>query len=125
MSEVAWISLGAVAGANARFAVGKIVAAWLDTRFPFGTLLVNVSGSLLIGVLLTVLTDRLDLDPRWRLLLVVGFLGSYTTMSTYAWELLDLARNGSWFQAGAYLVATNALCLGACAAGIALAQSLR
>lgn len=125
MTDVIWISVGAVAGANARFAVGQIIAAQLGTRFPFGTLCVNVTGSLLIGVLLVVLTERFLADSHWRLLLVVGFLGSYTTMSSYAWETLALSERTGWTQAISYAIGTNVLCLGACAAGMVLARSVR
>lgn len=125
MTDVIWISVGAVAGANARFAVGEIIAVQVGTRFPFGTLCVNVTGSLLIGILLVVLTERLLADPHWRLLLVVGFLGSYTTMSSYAWETLALSERTGWVPAIGYMVGTNALCLGACAAGMAVARTIR
>ncbi len=125
MADVVWISVGAVAGANARYALGQLIAATIGRNYPYGTLLVNVSGSLLIGVLLVVLTERLHLDQHWRLLLVVGFLGSYTTMSSYAWEVLSLPERSGWVQAVGYVVATNALCLGACAAGMLLARAIR
>jgi len=125
VSDIIWISAGAVAGANARFAVGEIIAAQVGTRFPFGTLCVNVSGSLLIGILLVLLTERLLVDPHWRLLLVVGFLGSYTTMSSYAWETLTLSKHSGWTQAIGYVIGTNALCLGACAAGVVVARTIR
>jgi CrcB protein len=125
VADVVWISVGAVAGANARYALGQLIAATIGRNYPYGTLLVNVSGSLLIGVLLVVLTERLHLDQHWRLLLVVGFLGSYTTMSSYAWEVLSLPERSGWVQAVGYVVATNALCLGACAAGMLLARAIR
>ncbi len=125
MTDFIWISVGAVAGANARFAVGQLFAVHVGGRFPYGTLCVNVSGSLLIGILLVVLTERWLVDPHWRLLLVVGFLGSYTTMSSYAWETLVLSEHTGWVQAIAYVIGTNALCLGACAAGMMVARSIR
>ncbi len=125
MTDIWWISVGAVAGANARFAIGQIVAAQIGTRFPFGTLCVNITGSLLVGIVLVILTERLLVDPHWRLLLVVGFLGSYTTMSSYAWETLTLTERAGWVQAIAYALGTNALCLGACAAGMMVARAIR
>jgi CrcB protein len=63
-------------------------------RFPLGTLLINVSGSFVIGLLMTILSDRLQLDPAWRLLLVVGFLGGYTTFSSFEYETYAAIRGG-------------------------------
>ena len=63
-------------------------------EFPLGTLAINVTGSFLIGFLMTTLTERFQLDPRWRLLLVVGFLGGYTTFSSLEWETYTTVREG-------------------------------
>jgi len=64
-------------------------------RFPLGTFIINVSGSFLIGILMTFLSERLDLSPNWRLLLVIGFLGGYTTFSSFEYETFVAARSGS------------------------------
>ncbi len=74
-----WVGVGGFVGANARYAVGRLLAGRLGDGFPYATLLVNVSGSLAIGVVLTLLTERFVADPAWRLLVIVGFLGGYTT----------------------------------------------
>jgi len=75
-----------------------IAASAIMTRFggvfPLGTLIVNVTGSFLIGFLMTILTERFHLDPNWRLLLVVGFLGGYTTFSSFEWETHASVRAG-------------------------------
>ncbi|HET7768128.1 MAG TPA: fluoride efflux transporter CrcB [Chloroflexota bacterium] len=119
-----WVALGGGLGAAARYAIG----AWMIPRssgpFPFHTLLINVTGSLTIGLLLAFLAGRPQLDPAWRLFLVVGFLGGYTTFSSYSFELISLARAGQWTSAAWYLVASNALSLAACALGIAVAGLL-
>jgi len=125
VTDIAWISIGAIAGANARFALGHLLADSFGTSFPTGTLCINVTGSLLIGIILTLLTERYLVDPYWRLLLVVGFLGSYTTMSSYAWEALSLADQSNWMQSIGYVIGTNTLCLGACYGGILLARTMR
>ena len=80
-------SLGAVRGG-----VGHHDA--FRRKFPLGTLVINVTGSFLIGFLMTMLTERFQLDPQWRLLLVVGFLGGYTTFSSFEWETYSAVREG-------------------------------
>lgn len=94
------ISVGAVLGANLRFLVGGWVHDRLGNDFPWGTFLVNVSGSFLLGVALTLLGERIP-APTWvRHGVAIGFLGSYTTFSTFSYETYTLAREGSWLAAG-------------------------
>jgi len=88
------VMLGGASGALVRYVLGTAIMARLGTRFPIGTLVINVSGSFLIGALMTLLTERLQPHPNWRLLLVVGFLGGYTTFSSFEWESLTLVRDG-------------------------------
>ena len=88
------IMLGGGAGSVARYAVGSLIARRFGIIFPLGTLFVNVTGSFLIGLLMTVLTERLP-HPNWRFILVVGFLGGYTTFSAFEWETFTAVRGGS------------------------------
>jgi len=120
-----WVGIGGFLGANARYAMGLLVADRLGSGYPWGTFLVNLTGSVLIGVLLTILLDRAVADPFWRLVLVIGFLGGYTTFSSYTFEAVALARNGEWATAGLYVLGSNVLGLAACGAGIALARNVR
>ena len=76
------ISLGAILGANARYWLGGWAAEKFGPSFPYGTLIINVTGSLMLGFFMTLITDRFIVDPRWRLLVAIGFLGAYTTFST-------------------------------------------
>jgi CrcB protein len=115
---------GAMVGANLRFVVANWAADRWGPDFPYGTLLINVSGSLAIGVLLTLLTERLVADPAWRLLLVVGFLGGYTTFSSYTFEALTLAEAGQWLPAGWYILGSNGLGLVAVYGGVLLARAI-
>jgi fluoride exporter len=119
-----WISLGAIAGASARYFLSLLIARDYPSAFPYGTLLINVSGSLLVGFFLVFSTERVLLDPRWRLLVVIGFCGSYTTFSSYAFESFALMEQGQWLLTGINIVASNALCLAAVVAGAALARGL-
>lgn len=100
------ISIGAVLGANARYLLGGWIADRFGPVFPLGTLVINVSGSFVIGIVLTLVGERL-VAPAWvRPLVAIGFLGSYTTFSTFSYETLALARDGSWLAAGANVVAS-------------------
>jgi CrcB protein len=89
------VFLGAGAGGLARYMAGTLIMQRYAGRFPLGTFLINVSGSFLIGILMAFLSERLDLSPNWRLLLVVGFLGGYTTFSSFEYETLVAARSGN------------------------------
>ena len=98
MENFILISLGAIFGANARYWLGGWVAERYGTSFPYGTLLINVTGSLVLGFFLTLATERFLLDPRWRLVIAIGFLGGYTTFSTYTYESVNLILTGQWFM---------------------------
>lgn len=81
-------------GAVTRYIVGALIMARYGGLFPVGTLFINVSGSFLIGLLMTLLTETWHLDPYWRLALVVGFLGGYTTFSSFEYETYRAVRDG-------------------------------
>jgi fluoride exporter len=88
---------GGGAGALLRYVASVAIMERFGGRFPLGTLIVNVSGCFLIGFLMPLLTGRLQVSPLWRLLLITGFLGGYTTFSSFEWETLEAARNsGRW-----------------------------
>lgn len=89
------VLVGGGVGALARFIVGTAIVARLGGRFPYGTVFINLTGSFLIGFAMTFLTERSYLSPNWRFLFVVGFLGGYTTFSSFEWETLNLVKDGS------------------------------
>ncbi len=124
MLAVAWISLGAILGANARYFLSRLVARHSDPAFPYGTLLINVTGSFLLGVFMVWTTERVLADPKWRLLIAIGFCGSYTTFSSYAFETMAYFEQGHWMLLWANLLANNALSLAAVLAGAVLARAL-
>ncbi len=98
MNRYLLIALGAALGANARYLVGVWAADRFGADYPYGTLIVNITGSFILGFLLSLTTERLALSPELRFLLAVGFLGSYTTFSSYAVETLNLWREaGFWY----------------------------
>jgi fluoride exporter len=119
-----WIALGAVVGASARYFVSGYIARTFATSFPYGTLFINVSGSLLLGFFLILAGERMLLDPRWRFLIAIGFCGSYTTFSSYAFETFAYVEQGQWLLVAVNLVASNVLCLAAVMAGAAIARGL-
>lgn len=119
-----WISLGAILGANSRYLLSRFAARVLDTSFPYGTLLINVSGSLLVGFFLVWTTERVLADPRWRLFVAIGFCGSFTTFSSYAFESFAYFEQGHWWLMAANVIGNNLLCLAAVLAGAALARVL-
>lgn len=120
MDRYIMVLVGGAAGSLARFIVGTAIMTRLGGRFPFGTVFINITGSFLIGFAMTFLTER-TMNPNWRFLLVVGFLGGYTTFSSFQWETLSLARDGSRWLAllngvGSVVVGYVAVWLGAEAA---------
>lgn len=88
------ISLGAILGANLRYWVGDWAAQRLGSSFPYGNLIINLSGSFVLGLFMTLVTDRFLVDPQLRLLVAIGFLGSYTTFSSYTLESINLILAG-------------------------------
>jgi CrcB protein len=94
------IALGAAAGANLRYALSLWAARQWGAAFPYGTLLINVSGSFAIGVVMVLLTTRFTGSESWRLLLVTGLLGGFTTFSSFSYETYMLLVSGSWLAAG-------------------------
>jgi len=96
------IAAGGALGSITRYWVGSTVSERMGIRFPYGTLLVNLTACILIGFSLTYLGKRADLSPAWRYLIPIGFIGTYSTFSTYEWETLSSMRSGAFFLAALY-----------------------
>jgi CrcB protein len=118
------ISVGAVLGANARYLIGGWISDRFGTSFPLGTLLINVTGSFVIGLFLVLIGERLVVADWWRPLVAIGFLGSYTTFSTFSFETLALAQAGSWGLAALNVVGSVAGSLLGVYLGTVLARAL-
>jgi CrcB protein len=118
------IAAGGALGSIARYWVGSTVAGRMGIRFPYGTLLVNITACVIIGFSLTYLGRRADLSPAWRYLIPVGFIGAYSTFSTYEWETLSSLRSGAFFLAALYAVGSLVLGLIAVWGGSLVAEAL-
>lgn len=118
------VGLGGFAGANARFVVARLVGAAFETRFPLGTFLINIAGSFLLGILGTIVAEKvLPGSEAARLALGVGFLGALTTFSTFEFETHALFDDGSWLTATANMFGSLFLGLVAVRGGIVLARN--
>lgn len=124
MKDFLAISVAAIVGANLRYLISRLAAKELGSIFPYGTLAINVVGSVIVGFFIIWTTERVLLDPRWRLLVVVGFCGSFTTFSSYAFESMSFFEQGQWGLMLANVLGNNLLCLAGALAGMALARVL-
>ena len=113
---------GGGTGALARYVAASAIMTRFGGKFPLGTLTINVTGSFLIGFLMTMLTERFQLDPQWRLLLVVGFVGGYTTFSSFEWETFTAVRDGALWAAMLNIVSSVVLGCMAVWLGVMLAR---
>lgn len=105
-----------------RLAVGTLFARWIGTAWPFGTLVINVTGSFLIALFLTLAGEKLGLAPAWRYFVATGFVGGYTTFSTFEYETQRLVELGTPGYAFVYVVASVALGFGAAMLGVVIAR---
>jgi CrcB protein len=118
------IALGGALGSIARYWVGSSVAGRMGIRFPYGTMIVNLTACVIIGFSLTYMGKRADLNPAWRFLIPIGFIGAYSTFSTYEWETLTTLRSGAFFLAALYAVGSLILGLAATWGGAMLGEIL-
>lgn len=122
MQKYFYIAVGGSLGAIARYWVGSEVANRLGTKFPYGTFVINISACIIIGFSLTYLGKRAELNPAWRFLIPTGFVGAYSTFSTYEWETLSSLRDGAFSLAALYAIGSLLLGLVAAWAGAILAE---
>ena len=124
MGRFMLVCLGGAIGSGLRYLVGGLALRWLGADFPYGTFIVNVVGSFLIGLIQEVaLTSALIPEPT-RLFLTVGIMGGLTTYSSFSYDTLHLMQTGAWGYAWVYILVTTAVCLGVCLLGIALGRVL-
>ena len=104
MQKYLFIALGGSLGSIARYWVGSTMSGRLGARFPYGTFVVNITACLAIGFVVTFFGERVQMNPAWRFLVPIGFIGAYSTFSTYEWETLSTIRAGAFLLAAVYAV---------------------
>jgi CrcB protein len=124
LQTVLLISVGAVLGVNLRYFVAQYVAKLIPSSFPFGTLIINISASFILGFFLIWTSERVLADPRWRLFVAVGFCATYSTYSSYAFETFALFERGQFSLAALNFLVTNVMCFVAVVLGAVLARNL-
>jgi fluoride exporter len=124
MRLVWWVALGAAVGGVVRYLVTVFIQERAGPGFPVATLLINVTGSLLLGFIVQYATDTPSVSPEVRLLLTTGFCGGYTTFSTFSFETARLMQDGEYSRAATYVFLSFALSIGGMFAGFAAARRL-
>ena len=124
MKDFLAISIAAILGANLRYVLSRLAVREFGLIFPYGTLIINILGSFIVGLFVIWTTERVLMDPRWRLLVVIGFCGSFTTFSSYAFETMSFFERGQWGLMLANIFSNNLLCLAAALAGMAVARAI-
>jgi len=124
MTQLLAIAAGGSVGAVMRFIVSTGIYSWLGRGFPYGTLVVNVIGSLLMGLLYELFLQRLSVSPEVRAVLLVGFLGAFTTFSTFSIETINLIEQGYLVKAIVNVLASVILCVLAAWVGLQIARQL-
>jgi CrcB protein len=124
LQKYLFIAVGGALGSIARFWVGSTISGRMGIKFPYGTFVVNLTACLVIGFTLTYMGKRADLSPALRFLIPVGFIGAYSTFSTFEWETLSTLRSGAFLLAGLYTVGSVILGLIAVWAGSWLGEIL-
>ncbi|UQB43227.1 fluoride efflux transporter CrcB [Thiomicrospira microaerophila] len=112
------IAVGGALGAVARFALSHQTYLWLGKEFAWGTLAVNVIGSFFMGLLTILLINKFAVSPEWKALIIVGFLGSFTTFSTFSYESLQFIQTGEWAKAALNIFVSVMACLIAVGIGL-------
>ncbi len=124
MSRLLFIGVGGALGSIARFEITTFVQSRMGGAYPWGTFVVNVTGCLIMGVAMALLTARQPASEAWRYLVPIGFVGAYTTFSTFELDLLSANVNAAWFVGVAYLSASVVVGYAALWAGLMLGRSL-
>ncbi len=124
MQKYLLIAAGGALGSIARYWVGSTVGSRMGTRFPYGTFVINLTACIIIGFSLTYLGKRVELNPAWRFFVPIGFIGAYSTFSTYEWETLSTLRSGAFLLGATYAIGSLVLGLAATWLGVLMADAI-
>jgi len=124
LKALVFIAIGGAVGAVMRYATSLGVYSVMGRSFPYGTLFVNVAGSLTMGVLSILMLERYDVEPEWRAAILVGLLGSYTTFSTFSIETLNLLEQGDMLRASINILFSIVICLAAVWLGVLIGRQI-
>ncbi len=124
MQKYLFIAAGGAAGSILRYWVGSTISGRMGTRFPYGTIVINLTACVIIGFTLTYFGKRADLDPALRFLVAIGLIGAFSTFSTFEWETFSTIRSGAFLLAALYALGSLVLGLVATWCGAALAELL-
>lgn len=122
MQKYLLIALGGALGSMARYWIGSTIGGRMGTKFPYGTFVINITACVIIGFSLTFLAKRVEINSAWRFLVPIGFVGAYSTFSTYEWETLSTIRTGAFFMAAVYAVSSLILGLASVWFGSVIAE---
>ena len=122
MQNYLYIAAGGALGSLTRYWVGSAVANRMGTKFPYGTFIVNITACLILGFVLTLLGRRPEISAAWRFMIPIGFVGAYSTFSTFEWETFANLQMGAFVIAGLCVVMSCVLGLAAVWCGVLLAR---
>jgi len=124
LREMLYVGAGGFLGANSRFLLSRAISQWFGAGFPYATLLINVSGSFVLGFFLIWATERVTADYNLRMFVAVGFCGGYTTFSSYTFETFSLLEQGHYWLAVTNFLGNNLMALTGAVLGAMLARSI-
>ena len=122
MLQTLSIAAGGATGALLRFWMSNGIHAWLGRGFPYGTIIVNIFGSLVMGILYVLIVEKMEISAEWRAALIVGLLGAFTTFSAFSLETIHLLEASEFSKAGLNIFLSVSLCISACWLGMILAR---
>ncbi len=124
MERLLLIAIGGGIGSAARYLTSLVAARWLGAEFPYGTLIVNLTGAFVIGLVQELGTEALVISDTTRLFITTGMMGGLTTYSTFSYETIRLIESNDWYHASINVVVTTVLCLALCFLGIVVGRLL-